>query len=210
MDGQFLLYGQKGTGSAAIEAALILAGAPYAVRDIPHAELLKGEFNPAAQVPALRLPSGETITESAAILLYIAEAFPEAKLAPPAGDPARAAFLRWMVFVSTAIYAHYWALDFPVRLIADPAPHEAIKAALEKRIADCWGMMDAAITPGAYLLGDTLTVLDLYVTVVSRWTPREALHAQIAPRIGAVARRVEADPRLAELFATRFPLKDDH
>jgi GST-like protein len=50
-------------------------------------------------------------------------------------------------------------------------------------------------------------VLDLYVTVVSRWTiSRKALHGAIAPRLGAVVRRVEGDPRLASLWASRFPL----
>ena len=63
------------------------------------------------------------------------------------------------------------------------------------------------MTPRRYLLGDELSVLDLYVTVVSRWTPRGPLHKTIAPKIAEVVRRVEADPRLADLFAARFPLK---
>ena len=69
--------------------------------------------------------------------------------------------------------------------------------------------MEANLTPGQYLLGDALSVLDIYVTIVSRWTPRDALHGTIAPRIAEVVRRVEEDPRLAGLFADRFPLKDE-
>jgi GST-like protein len=206
MSAGYLLYGQKGTGSVAVEAALTLAGARYETHDFAHADLAGAPFNPLAQVPGLRLPTGEVMTESAAILIWLAEAHPRARLAPPAGDPARAAFLRWMAFVASAIYAHYWALDFPARLTSDGAAQGEIVAALEARIAQCWGIMEAAIEPGDYLLGDRLSVLDLYVTVVSRWTPRLALHETIAPRIGAVARRVEADPRLADLWAARFPL----
>ncbi len=80
-----------------------------------------------------------------------------------------------------------------------------LKARLADRIATCWGIMEAGIEPGPYLLGEDLSVLDLYVTVVGRWTPREALHETIAPRIGAIIRRVEAEPRLEALWAERFP-----
>jgi GST-like protein len=191
----------------AVEAALILIGAGYRAEDLPESDLAVTAFTPMAQVPALRLPDGRLMTESAAILIWLAEAHPEAKLAPPPGDLRRAEFLRWMAFVSAAIYAHYWARDVPSRLTGDAAAQAEVKAALEQRIATSWGVMEAAMTPGEYLLGDRLTVLDLYVTVVSRWTPRRALHETIAPRLAAVVRRVESDPRLAELWARRFPLK---
>ena len=202
-DGYFL-FGCKGTGSVAVEAALTLIGADFQIQDVPHGEL--PATTPLAQVPALRLPSGEVMTESAAILMWLAETHPEANLAPAVGDRSRAAFLRWMAYVSSAIYAHYWAMDFPARLTADEAAQAEVKTALEARIDDCWAVMEAGIDPGDYLLGDDLTVLDLYVTVVSRWTSRKRLHATIAPRLGAVVRRVENDPRLASLWASRFPL----
>jgi GST-like protein len=112
-----------------------------------------------------------------------------------------------MAFVSAAIYAHYWARDYPARLVQDPAAQAEVKASLNARIAHGWGVMEAGLTPARYLLGDEITVLDIYVTVVSRWTPRQALHERIAPRIGEVVRRVEDDPRLASLWAERFPLR---
>jgi GST-like protein len=201
----YVLYGQRGTGSVAVEAALTLIGARFQTQDVKQSDLAGA--TPLAQVPALRLPSGELMTESAAILIWLAEAHPEADLAPPPGDPRRSAFLRWMAFVSSAIYAHYWVRDDPSRVVDDPAARAQVKARLAQRIVACWGFMEANLTPGRYLLGETLSVLDLYVTVVSRWTPREALHETIAPHLGAVARRVETDSRLAPLWAERFPLK---
>ena len=193
------------TGSVAVEAALALIGADHRIEDVPYDDLQSGP-NPLAQVPALRLPTGELMTESLAILIWLADAHPEARLAPAIDSPARPTFLRWIAFVSAAIYAHYWARDFPARVVTDARAQAEIKARLEARIASGWGAMEAGIEPGAYLLGDRISVLDLYVTVVSRWTPREALHQRIAPRIGKVVRRVEADPRLAALWAERFPL----
>lgn len=202
---QFVVIGQKGTGSVAIEAALTLLGLPHHVQETRGADF--GRHNPMAQTPVLFTPAGEKITESAAILLWLADAHPAAGLAPATGDPGRAQFLRWMAFVASAIYALYWISDDPSRVVDDPAARAEVKARLHGRIAHCWGVMEANLTPRRYLLGDELSVLDLYVTVVSRWTPRGPLHKTIAPKIAEVVRRVEADPRLADLFAARFPLK---
>lgn len=200
------VFGHRGTGSVAIEAALTLAGASFDVEDVPEAKL-PDIPNPAAQVPAIVLPDGTLMTESAAILMWIAEAFPEARLAPRLGEPNRQAFLRWMSFVSSAIYALYWIKDAPSRVVDGEAAIRLVKSRLADRIASLWGVVEQGLTPGTWLLGEEIGVLDLYVAVVSRWTPREALHTRIAPRIGQVARRVETHPQLAELFAARMPLR---
>jgi GST-like protein len=203
---EYVVYGERGTGSVAVEATLTLLGVDYRVENVPETQL--GSIpNPMAQVPALMLPGGELMTESAGILIWLADAHPAAHLAPAIDSPLRPAFLRWMAFVSAAIYAHYWARDFPVRVVKDPAAQAEVKASLNARIAHGWEVMEAGITSGRYLVGDEISVLDVYVTVVSRWTPRKALHERIAPKIGEVVRRVEADPRLAALWAERFPLR---
>lgn len=208
MADRFIVHGAIGSGSVAVEAALTLAGQAFEVVDTDWSAPMSGP-NPLAQVPALVFPDGRLMTESAAILLWIAEAFPAAGLAPPPGDPARAALLRWMAYVSSAIYALYWIRDDPSRVVDDETARAEVRKRLGERIAHCWGVMEAAMEPGAFLLGERLTILDLYVTVVSRWTPRARLHGEIAPRIGTVARRVEADPRLADLWSRRFRLKDE-
>jgi GST-like protein len=95
-----------------------------------------------------------------------------------------------------------------VRVVDSKLGQKQVKTRLEARIAACWAAMEAGLKPsGPYLLGEDLTVLDIYVTVVGRWTPRKALHETIAPGIGAVIRRIESEPRLAELWAQRFPLR---
>jgi len=204
----YVVHGAAGTGSAAVEAALTLIGAPYTVeKPVGRTPPFGGQFTPVGQVPGLVSPDGDLITESAAILIWLAEVHPEAGLAPKAGEPARGPFLRWMSFISANIYAHYWVRDFPVRVVDAKAGQKQVKQRLEARIAACWGVMEAGLTPGDYLLGDEISVLDLYATVVGRWTPRKALHETIAPRIGAVIRRIESEPQLAELWARRFPLR---
>ncbi|MEO8925894.1 MAG: glutathione S-transferase family protein, partial [Caulobacteraceae bacterium] len=138
-------------------------------------------------------------------LIWLAETHPDARLSPGAMDAQRPAFLRWMAYVSAAIYALYWVRDDPSRLAADEAHDQVIKARTAQRIAACWAVMEARIAPGRYLLGDALPVLDLYVTVISRWGPGRRRFYEVAPGMGEVERRVDADPRLAALWAELFP-----
>ncbi|HZZ31046.1 MAG TPA: glutathione S-transferase family protein [Phenylobacterium sp.] len=205
MRGGYVLYGGSGTGAVAVEAALVLIGAPYALIDVADAQALARTLPAMRQVPAMILPGGETMTESAAILIRLAELHPDARLAPGPDDPRRSQFLRWMSFVASAIHAHYWLMDEPSRLVPGAQAAAAVETGLSARIAACWAVMGAAVTPGRYILGDELNVLDLYVTVISRFRPRrQALYAA-APRIGEAVRRVDADPRLADLWRRRFP-----
>lgn len=206
------LYGAPGSGAVAVEAALRLAGQPYELIDAMTFDFddpASGDkvlaANPMRQVPTLVLPGGEVLTESAAILIWIAEAYPQARLAPRAEDPARAQFLRWMSFVSSAIYSLYWVMDDPARLAPDEAAQPALVARSLERISDCWRIMDGQVTPGRYLLGDEVSVLDLYVATVSRFNPRRARFYDVAPKMAPVVRRVDEHPDLAALWAERIP-----
>jgi len=210
------VYGAAGSGSVVVEAALTLIGAPFTVIEVVtwegEAERDKvAGVNPMRQIPALVTPGGETITESSAILLWLTEQHPEAGLAPPPGDPRRGQFLRWMSFIPASIYSLYWVRDDPSRLVGDDEAAQAqVLARSAERISACWAMMEGQLTPGRYLLGDRLTVLDLYVTVVSRWRPLRPRFHEVAPRMGEVVRRVDALPELAAFWAKRFPFEGDY
>lgn len=214
MGGEYVVYGAPGSGSATVEAALTLIGAPWRLVDLADWTDVQtdpeiGRLNPQRQVPAVVLPNGEVMTESAAILLRLAEAHPEAGLAPPVDAPERARFLRWMVYIPAQIYSMYWVRDVPSRLTADDAAAEVIKARTLERIADSWRIMDEELHPaGPYLLGEALSALDLYVTVVSRWSPRRRRFYEVAPRMTEVVRRIDAEPRLAAFWAARMPFAD--
>ena len=97
--GRYTLLASKGCGSAIVEACLDIAGLPYALEELdygppgPDRDRLLS-LNPLCQVPTLILPGGSVMTESAAMAIHIAETAPASLLAPPPGDPSRAAFLR--------------------------------------------------------------------------------------------------------------------
>ena len=207
------VFGAAGSGSVPVEATLTLLGIPYEVIEAvtwedEAARKLVETVNPLRQVPALVLESGEVITESAAILIYLADLHPQARLAPAFSDPKRAQYLRWMAYVSAAIYALVWIIDDPTRIVAsaEQAPHVVDR--IRDRRADCWRMMDEQIAPGRYILGDELSVLDLYVAVISRFAPRRIRFYQSAPKMAEIVRRVDADPRLKEFWAKRFPFDE--
>jgi GST-like protein len=164
--------------------------------------------NPMRQIPTLIFPSGQIMTESAAILIDLADRHPKAHLAPAIDDPKRRQFLRCMLYVSSAIYALHWIKPDAGRIGAPASSRDAVVDAIHNRIAFCWQNMDAQVTPGSYLLGDDLSVLDLYVTVVSRFGPWRERFYEAAPKMTPIVRRVDKDPRLAEFWAKRFPLHD--
>lgn len=205
------LYGAAASGSVAVEAALTWLGQPYQVIEgatwaSEAARQQVAAANPMRQIPTLILPDGEVMTECAAILVYLADAHPAARLAPPPGDsPQRRAFLRWMFFVASSIYALHWIKPDVGRIGAPASSRDAVVDAVHERIAQCWQTLDQHLVPGTWLLGEDLSVLDLFVAVVSRFGPwRERFYAA-APRLAPVIRRVDAHERLAPLWAWRFP-----
>ena len=214
----YTVYGASGSGSMPVEAALTLMGQPFRVVE---AVTWEGDaerdkvavVNPMRQIPALVTPEGETITESAAILLWLTERHPEAGLAPLPGDARRGQFLRWMSFIPAAIYSMYWVRDVPSRLVGeDDAAQAVLLERTAERIAGCWAVMESQIRPGlepgGFLTGPTVSVLDLYVTVASRWTPRRKRFAEVAPGMAEVVRRVDALPALQAFWSGRWPFAE--
>ena len=147
-----LLYGAAASGSVAVEAALTLLDIPF--------QLVEGETwsseaarervaaqNTMRQIPTLVLPGGEVMTESAAILTWLADSHPAARLSPGPQDPARAQFLRWMFFVSSAIYSLHWIKPDVARIGAPASARDAVVDAVHERIAFCWHAMDSQLAP---------------------------------------------------------------
>ena len=207
---EIILYGAAASGSVAVEAVLTLLGIPFrlvegATWSSETARARVGEQNAMRQIPTMVLPSGEILTECAGILIHLADAHPEARLSPRLDDAARGQFLRWMFFVSSAIYALHWIKPDVARIGAPQSARDAVVDAVHERIAFCWRSMDTQLRPSHYLLGEELSVLDLYVAVVSRFGPwRERFYVE-APRMTPAIRRVDADPRLRALWECRFP-----
>jgi len=212
MVGKPLLYGADGCGSAVVEAALTLAGLDYDYVEAepwtpsPGVEALRA-VNPLVQIPTLVLPDGTVLTESVAILLWMVDRYP-GLLGPGPADVRRADFLRWLVYLPAAIYPMYSVGDFAGRWVTGDSAAAELKQATIDRTLFCWSVMERGLAPvaDAWLLGTPdLTVLDIYVSMMTRWRPGRAAIGAVAPAIVAVAQRVDRDPRLQGLWHRHFP-----
>lgn len=202
----YRLFASKECGSAVIEAALTITGAAWALEELEfEPSAFKSEaflrVNPLGQVPALVLPDGAVITESAAILLTLADRFPDAGLAPPAGSDARATFNRWLVYLAVNVYGEIIRGDFPARYVADPAGHAGFTACTDAVARERFQVMETALSPAPFLLGAAMTALDPYLAMIRRWRPAKGWFAEACPKLEGAARAAEAHPAVKAAWA---------
>lgn len=204
----YRLIASPGCGSVLVEAALALAGLPFEIEDIAFEHLgpahpRLGALNPLGQVPVLVLPDGQVMSESAAIVLHLAEVAPEAGLAPTVGDAQRPVFLRWLLTLVGAIYPTFTYADFPQRFVPAGAAAKQLEASSLARRQLLWTHVEAA-AGAPWFLCERFSALDLYVGAMTRWRPRRAWFAANAPKLAAIAARVDALPALAGVWRRNF------
>jgi glutathione S-transferase len=123
------------------------------------------DVQPLGHVPALRV-DGRTMFESMAICLFLADAFPAAKLAPPIGDPARGEYLTWMTYSVTELEPPLTRWTWLAR--KEPRPDalvEEARAALSKAAA----VIERRVSDRPFLLGEPFSAADLMVASVLGW-----------------------------------------
>ncbi len=206
---KFTLYGRPGWGSVLIEPQLALYGFDYEMIDSgdlfgdEDARARLAKVNPLMQVPALVLPDGRVMTESAAITLYLADLAKSTVLVPGPDEPTRAEFLRWLVFLVANVYQTFAFGDVPTRFVADPQAAEAFKTKVGEYREKMWRVVeDAAQAP--WFLGERFSAIDLYLVAMTYWFPRRQWFAANAPKISAIAAKAEASPKLAEIWKRNF------
>jgi glutathione S-transferase len=200
----YKLYGWAGSGSMAVQVALEEIAVPYEriwVAREPQALAEFRKLNPTGRVPALELPDGTVMFESAAMLIHLAAAHGEARLAPPPGTAAHARFLQWMVFMSANVYESvlriYYSDRYSTRGSEDAA---AIAAKATDDYFAQLALVGGSLAP--YVLGGHYSLADVYLYMLASWSPGEPaqLHAR-APKIGAHAALLKARPAVAKVEA---------
>jgi GST-like protein len=209
----YTLYGKKGSGSASIQVALGIIGAPYRIVETASwdtndafVELLK--VNPLGQVPTLVLEDGSALSESAAILIHLGSMHPESALLPSDASP-RAQAIRGLVFIAANCYAAISVIDFPERWCAsadaDDAVKDRIRAGTRARLHKHWEMFADLFPARPYLGGAALGALDLFAAVVSKWSGSRKHLQQARPAFYETLMRIEAHPKVAPVFAQHWP-----
>ena len=208
----FVLYGEPGWGSAIVEAQLAWYGLPMDFResgDVLGSEEARDRLrplNPLTQVPTLVLPAehgGTVMTESAAISLHLADLTGRDDLVPGPQAAERAAFLRWLVFLVANVYPTFTYADIPTRFVKDEAAATAFRAEVDAYSQRLWLAMEAA-AGAPWFLGERLSVIDIYLAVMTRWRPGRSWFTEHAPRVLAAAQRAAELPALAPVMARNF------
>lgn len=157
-----------------------------------------GDFlsiNSKGQVPTLRTDDGDLLTENTAILEYIADSAPAAKLAPAKRPPLR----EWLSFVSSELHTPVFG-----QMLSQTAPAEAkahARATAQKKLA--W--LDAKLDGKPFLLGD-FTVADAYLATVMNWTQAVQFDLAAYPNVAAHRQRVFDRPASGRAFQEEFAL----
>lgn len=159
-------------GACSMAAHIILREAGYAFEidklDLATQLTAAGEdyrkVNAKGYVPALRLDSGEVLTEDSVILQYLADQKPEAGLAPPAGTMERYRLMEWLNFIATELHKNLGALFNP-KITAEGKAHQIGLFSLR---AD-W--LDGQMADRPFLMGTRFSVADAYLFTVVSWCP---------------------------------------
>src|SRR5271155_5005833 len=136
-------------------------GQPYKTEILDYASTMKAPaylaINPMGKVPALR-HGDAVVTETAAICAYLADAFPQARLAPPPGDRLRAPYYRWLFFTAGPV-------EFAVsnKTLGFNVPTERERMMGYGNVEHALQTLENAASRADYLVGDSFTAVDLFV-----------------------------------------------
>ncbi|MFY7959111.1 MAG: glutathione S-transferase family protein [Elsteraceae bacterium] len=191
------LYFSPGSCARASHIILEETGAPYQAEKISFAdnqqrspEFLK--INPKGRVPALVTPHG-ILTESPAILAYVAQIHPEAKLAPT--DPFEFAQAQsFNSYICSTVHVAHAHKFRGARWADDPAAIEAMKAKVPESVGAAFALIEEGMLKGPWVLGDQYSICDAYLFTVSSWLEGDGVDLAKLPKVMAHRQRVADRP----------------
>jgi glutathione S-transferase len=190
------LYSSTGTCSLASNIALHEAGIQFELAKVDkRTKKVDGvdfvEINPKGYVPALRLDDGQVLTENVAVLQYIADQNPAAKLAPPAGTIERYRLMEWLSFINSEVHKSFSPLF-------SPEASDDMKQFARNNITKRLNYLQGELGTRKYLMGDQFTVADAYLFVVLGWGTHVGVDIGQWPTIKTYWERVRARPHVIE------------
>ena len=209
----WILYGDPGSGSATVELALAEIGAEVELRDVSlDREQQHGTeyaaINAQQKLPTLITPNGTALTESAAILITLADRYPDSCLLPEAPRD-RALALRWLLFMATELYPVIEMRDYPERFQpegeATPSHRrDELRAHAREIWMRRWLLVEAAAADDDWFFPCGFSVVDIYAAVLSRWGQIDDWRVTHLPRIERIAGQIAHRKLLADVWRRHF------
>ena len=198
------LYYAPGTISIAVAIALHEAGLPFEPHrvDFRNAEQTKPEYlaiNPKGRVPALET-DGCVLTETGALLEFIAARAPDAHLVPD--DPADAAHMRGvMYYLASTMHVNHAHRVRGSRWADRAESHADMAAKVPQTMAESAAYLEAECLRGKYILGDAFSLADPYAFVVCNWLTGDGVDLSRFPGISAFLDNMRARPSVQMVIA---------
>jgi glutathione S-transferase len=145
------------------------------------------EISPKGYVPVLKLDNGEVLTENVAVLQYIADRNPAAKLAPPYGTMERYHLVEWLAFINSEVHKSFSPL------FRKDAPDD-VKQYTRKHLAVRLEYLQRILADRTFLMGEQFTVADAYLFTVLSWGAHVAV--DIGPQLKRYVERIGARPHV--------------
>jgi glutathione S-transferase len=193
----FTLYYAPHTCSLASHIALEDAGAAYALKriDFGTTEQKSPDYvaiNPKARVPTMITPRG-ILTETPAMLAFIAQKFPEARLAPIEDPFAFAEMQSFNSYLCSTVHVAHAHRMRGYRWADDPASFADMKRKVPQSVGACFDLIESHMLKGPWVMGEAYTVADPYLFTLAQWLEGDGVDPSRIPRV------IEHRSRMAEM-----------
>ncbi len=202
------LYFTPHTCSLASHIALEDAGATYSIERISFsAEQQKSpEFmaiNPKARVPALVTERG-VLTETPAMLAFIAQSFPHADLAPLDDPFAFAEIQAFNSYLCSTVHIAHAHRMRGYRWATDPAAIADMQRKVPQSVTACFELIEHGMLRGPWVMGETYTICDPYLFTLSQWLEGDGADLSRLPRVLDFRRRMSERPAVRKAVAAEL------
>ncbi|UBO75798.1 glutathione S-transferase family protein [Aeromonas rivuli] len=202
---ELTLYLAPGTCAMAVRIALMEAGAPHQIKllDLAAGEQRSPEYlaiNPKGRVPALVTEHG-VLTETSALLLYVAQRFPAAKLAPLEDFFLLARMQEVNLFLAATLHISHAHGRRGSRWADDEHAIAAMKAKMPQNMRDGFAEIENHYLVGPWVLGEQFSLADIYLFVVASWLKSDGVAIDEFPKVAAHSRRMLARSAVQQALA---------
>ena len=201
------LYYAPGTCALATHLALEYAGVPYeAVRlDFKQQQQRSDDYlrvNPKGRVPALVTERG-VLTETPALLQYVAQSFPQARLAPLDDAFLLAKMNEFNSYLCSTVHVAHAHGARGYRWTDDPQAIESMKKKVPQTMGDAFELVETRMFQGPWVLGERFSTSDLYLYTIARWLQGDQVDVQRFPNVADHLRRMDAQPQVQKVLAAQ-------